>query len=138
MATYSSIPTPVGLHDGNLIQYERHRDQLIASVSAWEVTKLTLIFGDVWVAREFDAIGSPTGVDGNLDDLRECFDTALIEEVKRRMNDIHCNEAKMDRLRHYQLCDDSGTSVLKVIASSMEVRHEFHPWVEPNNSLELA
>ena len=127
MATYSSIPTPVGLHDGNLTYYERHRDQLIAKISAWDATKLTLIFRDVWVVREFDAIGPPTEVEGNLNDLRECFDTRLIKEAKQRMNDIHCSAAEVDQLRHFQLCDDSDTAVLEVIAYSMEVRHASHP-----------
>ena len=127
MATYSSIPTPVGLHDGNLIRYERHHDQLIASISAWDATKLILIFGEVWIVKEFDAIGPPTEVEGNLNELRECFDTTLIAEAKQRMKNIHCSEAETDRLRHFQLCDNSDAPVLEVIANNVEFRHESHP-----------
>ena len=126
MATFSTIPTPVGLHDGNLIRYERHRDQLIAHISVWDATKITLIFSDVWFVKEFDALGSPTEIEGSLNDLREGFATPLIEEAKQRMNHIHCTAAEMDRLRHFQLRDDGDAPVLEVIAYSMEIRHESH------------
>ena len=124
MATFSSIPMPVDLHDGNLVRYERHSDQLIAHINAWDATKVTLIFSDVWLVKEFDAIGPPTEIEGSLNDLRECFDTALIEEAKQRMKHIHCSESEIKSLRHFQLRDDNDGPVLEIVAYEMEIRHE--------------
>ncbi len=122
MTAYKSIPTPVGLHDGNLIRYERHRGQLIANISAWDASKLTLVFRDVWMVKEFDAIGPANEIEGSLSDLRECFDSTLIEEAKRRMKDIHYSDAETNKLRHFALYDDADTPVLEVIAYSIEIR----------------
>ena len=122
MATSSSSLIPIDLHDGNLIRYERRQDQLIADIRAWDATRVTLIFSDVWLIKEFDAVGPPTATAGNLNDLRECFDTALIEEAKQRMKGIHSSESEIEKLRHFQLRDDGEGPALEVIAFAIEIR----------------
>ena len=75
------------------------------------------------MSKEFDAIGPPTEIEGSLNDLRECFDTALIEEAKQRMKHNHYSESEMKSLRHFQLRDNSDDPVLEVVAYEMEIHH---------------
>ena len=117
---------PIDLHDANLVRYERERDQLTAFISKWNGTKVTLVFRDVCLVEEFDAVGPPNQSEGNLSELRESFDTALIQETRQCMKTIHCSEAEMENVRHYQLVDDGNAPTLEVIAYSMEIRHESH------------
>ena len=117
MVRSSPIPTPVGLHDGNLVRYERYRDRLTAFISAWDNSNLTLVFENVWLVKEFDAVGPAEEIEGCLSDLRECFDSDLLAEARRHMENIHCSKSEMEKLRHYQLRDDSETPVLEVVSS---------------------
>ncbi len=124
MADFEIITTPVGLHDGNLIRYERRQGELTAVISAWNATQLTLVFHGVWLVKEFDALGRPEEIEGDLNDLRECIGAELIAEAKQRMKALHCSPSEISRVKHYQLCDNSAAAVLEVIAEGLKMHHE--------------
>ena len=96
---------------------------MTAFISAWDSTKITMVFVGVWLVKEFDAVGPPDEIEGSLSELRECFGSELIAEAQQRMKLLHCSEAEIENLRHFRLLDDSDTPVLEIVAHKLEMHH---------------
>jgi len=83
----------------------------VISIKKWDETRLQLRCRDVVLIKEI--------LGGDLEELVECEQSALLREAALRLEALHFPDDTAKSLRHFRLLDDSKGPVLDVICQEL-------------------